>query len=66
MFIFYVLLFLLAAPLLTVAVYAGYNLAIAPWLQWPEMPVPAAVLLGSVLAVKVTRAWFAHYTIRSR
>lgn len=43
------------AGLVAPAVYVAFNLALAPWLGWPEMPPSVAVLVGVVVGALVCR-----------
>ena len=43
------------AGLVAPAVYVAFNLALAPWLGWPEMPPSVAVLVGVVVGALVCK-----------
>jgi len=53
------LLWALTAGIVSPLVYSVWNLVLAPWLEWREMPVSAAVTIGSafaLLSVRVRRS----------
>lgn len=49
------LLWVPASLLVTLATYAGWNLALAPWLGWSEMPLAVAILVGTILGACMVR-----------
>lgn len=49
------LLVALIGSVLSAFLYGAWNLVLAPWLEWREMPVGAAFVLGTFLAAMVVR-----------
>lgn len=53
------LLVAMSTSVLSTFVYASWNLILAPWMGWREMPVEVAALAGftfSVITVKVRKS----------
>ena len=54
LFVWSLLVLLVGCPL-GAFVYGAWNLALAPWLDWREMPVGVAVVVGLTIAALVVR-----------